>query len=596
MLKVNVFVSILLIYIFVEFQVKALTQNFSLCHPHLAHAEYHVPTPAACVRHQQELIHKCSAQVLNPSNAVIKIPVYVCQIYITSWSTIYWFFGSKTHDSSISVGVPPPPQLCHLWSRTFQAPGIGTLRKQSVNSWTTSNKVHFTYSWPREQKGTVKNAMLTKIIATYDSSKKLMNTAMSSMVACNIAKGSCKVGSRVFIWTPPPNFNCPKTDRMGKHDLLLHYHKKILYRVEVPTLQFSIHSLTECTPIITNCYGANTICDPSGLLIIPNNCTEINALNHHHVLSTSLRNETAHYRFSSSIGSRFITEVSDTKTEKMRNLTSDIQYIECQVQALLTTLFSLVAKQYPGEALTTLTGHTRAAITAGDVLTEIPCQRVEGIVLQSLEHENQFSSRPLVEFIQNDTRKVGQIWSDGFLYEGLRFKERYIPGKVVTFRINNEFYVFENYSLRHLNDHVKSLQPSLYQPEYTPNSVDYSEILNLFSDNSAQYVDVQNMLLSISDLVQNNNLLQNFMMSNSDTESADFEFVGSKVRKTLSNVFISIISSITNPVVSTIFTVILFLSMFWAVVLTTIVLKHVVSSLKTKINCKRQNSQALPNV
>ena len=45
-----------------------------------------------------------------------------------------------------------------------------------------------------------------------------------------------------------------------------------------------------------------------------------------------------------------MTEVSDTATEKMRNLTSDIQYIECQVQALLTTLFSLVAKQYPGEA------------------------------------------------------------------------------------------------------------------------------------------------------------------------------------------------------------------------------------------------------
>ena len=123
-----------------------------------------------------------------------------------------------------------------------------------------------------------------------------MNTALSSMVACNIAKGLRIVGSHVFIWTPP-NFNCPK---MGKHDLLLHYHKKILNRVEVPTLQFSIHFLIECTSIITNRYGANTICDPSGLLIIANNCTEINALNHHHVLSTSLHNETDRYKSSSS--------------------------------------------------------------------------------------------------------------------------------------------------------------------------------------------------------------------------------------------------------------------------------------------------------
>ena len=128
MIKVNAFVSILHIYIFDEFQVKALTQNFSLCHPHLAHGEHHVLTPAACVRHQQELIHNCSAQVLNSSNAVIKIPVYVCQIYITSWSSIYWFFSLKTH----------------------------------------SNKVYYTYSRPREQKESVKNAMVTKIIATYN--------------------------------------------------------------------------------------------------------------------------------------------------------------------------------------------------------------------------------------------------------------------------------------------------------------------------------------------------------------------------------------------------------------------------------------------
>ena len=217
-------------------------------------------------------------------------------------------------------------------------------------------------------------------------------------------------------------------------------------------------------------------------------------------------------------------------------------------------------------------------------------------VLQSLEYNNQFSLPPFVEFIQNDTRKIGQIWSDGFLYEGLRFKERYIPGKIATFRINNEFYVFENNSLQHVNDHVKSLQPSLYQPESTPNSVDYSEILNLLSDNSVQYVDVQNMLLSISDLVQNNNLLQNFMIFHSDTESADFGFVGSKFGKTLPNVFISLISSIIDPILSTIFTVVLFLSMFWAVVLTSIVVKHIISSLKTKMSCKRRNPQAIPNV
>ena len=88
----------------------------------------------------------------------------------------------------------------------------------------------------------------------------------------------------------------------------------------------------------------------------------------------------------------------------------------------------------------------------------------------------------------------------------------------------------------------------------------------------------------------------NFVFHNSDAESTDFEFVGSKFRKTLSNVLISLISSITYPVLSTIFTVVVFLSMFWAVVLTSIVVKHIILSLKTKISCKRRNPQAIPNV
>ena len=94
-----------------------------------------------------------------------------------------------------------------------------------------------------------------------------------------------------------------------------------------------------------------------------------------------------------------------------------------------------MAKQYPGETLSSLTGRKRAAITAGDVLTEIHCQLVQGIVLHSLVY-NTFSSRPLVEFLVNNIREVRQIWSDGFLYEGIRFREQYISGKVVTFRIN----------------------------------------------------------------------------------------------------------------------------------------------------------------
>ena len=572
--KVMFFFSIFFVVILQYFYVNSLTQQFKLCHPQFTQSEYYISPPHPCVRHQQETIHKCSAKIFNPSDTLIQVPVHVCQLYTTTWTTTYWFFGSKTHDSSVSAADPPPPQLCHLWSETLQAPGIGTLKRQSTNIWATQNKVHYSYSWPREKTGSVKNAMLTKTIATYDPLRKLMKSAMGSMSTCNVVKGFCKVGTRLFIWAPPPNANCPQADSMGTQDLLLHYHKQSLYRIEIPTLHLSVHSQTQCSSLVKQCYGAKTICDPAGLMIIPNNCTAATALVHHDVLSPFLRNYTNRRRFSGSIVSRFVTESSDLMREKIRNLTSDIHFVECQLQALLTTLFSLMSRQYPGDTLSSLTGQRKAAITAGDVLTEITCQTVEGIVLQSLKQNEMYSSRPLVEFNINGTRKIGQIWPDGFLYVGVQFKEKYVPGKLVTFRINDMFYVFENYTLRHLDRDVKQLNPTLYHPKFQSMPVDYSEALNLFPVHNDQYDDVQNMLLTISELQQDRNSIREFLLSNSESDSFDIDYTGKVFGKTISNIFISVISAITNPILSGIFTVLTFLSLFWSLVLTVMASKH----------------------
>ena len=181
------------------------------------------------------------------------------------------------------------------------------------------------------------------------------------------------------------------------------------------------------------------------------------------------------------IVSRFMTETSDITAEKMRNLTSDNHFVECQLQSLLTALLSVMAKQCPGETLSSLTGRKRAAIASSDVLTEIHCQPVQGMVLHSQVYNNTFSSRPLVEFLINGTRKVGQIWSNCFLYEGICFREQHISlEKVVTFRINQTFYSYENYTLRSTSTQVNQLLPSLHQTHYEHTPVDYAEALICF--------------------------------------------------------------------------------------------------------------------
>ena len=164
------------------------------------------------------------------------------------------------------------------------------------------------------------------------------------------------------------------------------------------------------------------------------------------------------------------------------------------------------------------------------------------------------------------------------MYEGIRFREQYISGKMVTFRINQTFYCYENYTLRSTSTQVNQLVPSLLQVdhEYTP--VDFAEASNLFPAHNDRYNDVQNMLLSLSQLQEDRQYVRKFLASNSDLNSeAHFEYIDNSITKTMKNLFLFVISSITDPILSGIITVLLFLSLFWSVVLTILAFKYFIS-------------------
>ena len=87
--------------------------------------------------------------------------------------------------------------------------------------------------------------------------------------------------------------------------------------------------------------------------------------------------------------------------------------------------------------------------------------------------------------------------------------------------------------------------------------VDYAEALNLFPAHN----NVQNMLLSISQLQEDRQYVSKFLVSNTDSNSeADFEYINNSkgMTKTMKNVFLSVISSITDPILSGIMTGLLF--------------------------------------
>ena len=70
---------------------------------------------------------------------------------------------------------------------------------------------------------------------------------------------------------------------------------------------------------------------------------------------------------------------------------------------------------------------------------------------------------------------------------------------------------------------------------------------------------MQNMLLSISQLPEDRQNVRKFLASNTNSNSeADFEYINNSISKTMKNVFLSVISSIADPILSGIMTVLLF--------------------------------------
>jgi len=139
--------------------------------------------------------------------------------------------------------------------------------------------------------------------------------------------------------------------------------------------------------------------------------------------------------------------------EIIKQLNIDTHFLECQIQNLFTTLYSILGRQYPGQVLSSLLHRATAGITIGDVITELACEPINVTVLPSLKHGKYFSFRPLVEFLDSSGNiTMGQIYRDGNVYKGVKFFEKFIPGRIFTFNINNTFYTFQNYTLTHFED------------------------------------------------------------------------------------------------------------------------------------------------
>ena len=201
---------------------------------------------------------------------------------------------------------------------------------------------------------------------------------------------------------------------------------KIVYSAETKQLGKSLHSQTTCPRSVCNCFPKNSVCDPTGIILISHNCLKLHRLRLIRPFSSKSKLPCL----------RFLTESNDLLQQTISHLKSELHNQECQLQFLFTSLYSLLGRQHPGQVLSSLLRKPTAGITVGDVITEISCKDTNVTLLQSLQHRKHFSSRPLVRLDGlNGTSPIGQVLRDGNVYMGVQLIEKFLPGHILPFLI-----------------------------------------------------------------------------------------------------------------------------------------------------------------
>ena len=223
--------------------------------------------------------------------------------------------------------------------------------------------------------------------------------------------------------------------------------------------------------------------------------------------------------------------MTDEMTETIYRLYSGLYYRECQFDYLLSTLYSVAGKQYPGQVLSFL-GRPTASITIGDVLTEISCTPICATLLRSLKY-GIFSSRLLVQIDDfNFTSKIGQIYIDGNVYLGVRLIEKFVPGRTSTFLIDNKFYRFQNYEVVHADTNIYDLSSTLASINARYDAINFQASTHVFPSSTFSFKNVN----SFSQIISETNMVQDQLSSLfQHSDSSSTAYVPSHVLDTTSS-------------------------------------------------------------
>ena len=133
-----------------HYLLSAVAYQFSvpLCHTNMFKNEFFKPQPEKCIKHNLFRVYTCRAAVYYPSKHVLQLPITTCEMYKTTSSTTFYFFGAKVSNEDTIPMSPPPVSICSTWARELKSGCCGALHKRSDHIWSTTNSPRLNMSSP----------------------------------------------------------------------------------------------------------------------------------------------------------------------------------------------------------------------------------------------------------------------------------------------------------------------------------------------------------------------------------------------------------------------------------------------------------------
>ena len=111
----------------------AMTTLLLFCDETAVQEQYILQTAPPCVKPKSLVTHKRHTKIYNPSKKLTKIKTYSCKIQRTNYTSTFYFFGTKQHETTATNDPSPSVELCQDWVTHKHSVTMGTFKQNTKN-------------------------------------------------------------------------------------------------------------------------------------------------------------------------------------------------------------------------------------------------------------------------------------------------------------------------------------------------------------------------------------------------------------------------------------------------------------------------------